>query len=79
MKSGNPVSGANAHGEGIRERSTSDRGPSRQVRDIQEIIAKLEVVTKRLAYPLRNMPQPRRSSVDRSDEPDMTDGGAPGN
>ena len=79
MKSGNPVSGANAHDEGIREQSASDREPSRQMRDIQEIIAKLEVVTKRLAYPLRNMPQPRRSSADKSGEPPRTDGGAPGN
>jgi len=79
MKSGNPVSDASTHDEGIRERAASDRPPSRQVRDIQELIAKLETVTKRLAYPLRSMPQPRRSHAGRLDEPDTTDGGAPGN
>jgi hypothetical protein len=55
MNSGNPVPGAN--GGRIREQSRQ------QIRDIQDIIAKLELVTKRLAYPLRTMPmpQPRRT------------------
>ena len=87
MKSGNPVSGASAHDEGTRGRSADDQAASRQVRDIQEIIAKLEIVTKRLALPLRNMPQPRRSSSSTgssapgspsADGSDKTDGGASG-
>jgi hypothetical protein len=78
MKSGNHVSEADAHDGGVREPSAPDREESRQVRDIQELIAKLEVVTKRLAYPLRTLPQPRRKSGDSPREADKTDGGAPG-
>lgn len=66
MKSGNPVTSASARDRGVRERPAHDRGASQQVRDIQEIIAKLEAVTKRLAYPLRTMPQPRRAARDRA-------------
>jgi hypothetical protein len=55
MRSGNPVPGARGHNGGVREQA------SQQVKDIQEIIAKLEVVTKRLSYPLRTMPQSRRT------------------
>jgi hypothetical protein len=73
MKSGNPVPSVSADDEGI-----SDRESSRQVRDIQEIIAKLEIVTKRLAHPLRSTPQPRRAPGGAPAEPDTTDGGAPG-
>jgi hypothetical protein len=78
MKSGNHVSEAGAHDGGVREPSASGRQDSRQVRDIQEIIAKLEVVTKRLAYPLRVLPQPRRTHGETSHGVDTTDGGAPG-
>jgi hypothetical protein len=78
MKSGNHVSEAGAHDGGVREPSASDREDSRQVRDIQEIIAKLEVVTKRLAYPLRALPQSRRAHGETAREADTTDGGAPG-
>ena len=59
MKSGKHVPEAGAHDGGVNEPSAG-REASRQVRDIQELIAKLEVVTKRLAYPLRGLPQPRR-------------------
>lgn len=65
MKSGNPVTGASAHDTAVREWSGHDREDSQQVRDIQEIIAKLEAVTKRLAHPLRTMPQPRRTARER--------------
>jgi vacuolar-type H+-ATPase subunit I/STV1 len=57
MKSGNPVPGANAHDGDVPE--DADGAPGQQVRAIQEIIAQLESVTKRLAHPLRTLPQPR--------------------
>lgn len=77
MKSGNHVPKAGAHDGDVNEPS-ADREASRQVRDIQEIIAKLEVVTKRLAYPFRGLPTPRRSNGESPSQPDKTDGGAPG-
>jgi hypothetical protein len=57
MKSGNPVPGANGHDGDAPEGADGTAG--QQVRDIQEIIAQLESVTKRLAHPLRTLPQPR--------------------
>jgi hypothetical protein len=78
MKSGNHVPEAGARDGDVREPSSAEREASRQVRDIQELIAKLEVVTKRLAYPLRVLPQPRRTNGESPKEPDKTDGGAPG-
>ena len=60
MKSGDPVPGANAHDGDVPEDADRDRAAGQQVRDIQEIIAQLERVTKRLAHPLRTLPQPRR-------------------
>jgi hypothetical protein len=77
MKSGKHVPEAGAHDGGVNEPSAG-REASRQVRDIQELIAKLEVVTKRLAYPLRGLPQPRRANGESTSEPGKTDGGAPG-
>jgi hypothetical protein len=77
MKSGNHTPEAGTHDEKVNEPS-AEREASRQVRDIQEIIAKLEVVTKRLAHPLRGLPSPRRANDESPSEPDKTDGGAPG-
>jgi hypothetical protein len=57
MKSGNPVPGANAHDGDVPEDADGTAG--QHVRDIQEIIAQLESVTKRLEQPLRTLPQPR--------------------
>ena len=61
MKSGNPVPGASAHDGDTPPDADRDTGQSagQQVRDIQQIIAELESVTKRLAHPLRTLPQPR--------------------
>jgi hypothetical protein len=35
------------------------RDGSKQLRDIEELIAKLAIVTKQLALPVRTMPSPR--------------------
>ena len=67
MKSGNPVTGVSAQDGGVCGGSRHDREASQQVRDIQEIISKLEAVTKRLAYPLRTMPQSRRAAREQAD------------
>ena len=59
MKSGDPVPGANAHDGDLPSAADRDPAAGQQVRDIQELIAQLESVTKRLAHPLRTLPQPR--------------------
>ncbi len=38
---------------------TDVRDGSRQLRDIEELVAKLAMVTKQLAFPARTMPSPR--------------------
>ena len=56
MKSGNGMPGAShSHDAG----DQYGRAASQPVRDIQEIIAQLEVVTRKLAFPLRGVPVPR--------------------
>jgi hypothetical protein len=38
--------------------TASDREESQQLRDIQDLIAKLELVNKQLSVPVRTMPVP---------------------
>ena len=60
MKSGNPVPGSNSHDEDARsDADCAACASGQQVRDIQEIIAKLESVTELLAHRPRTLPQPR--------------------
>jgi hypothetical protein len=53
MKTGNGVPAATDRQEAGHVRDDS------QLRDIEDLIAKLEVVTKQLAFPVRPMPTPR--------------------
>jgi hypothetical protein len=53
MKTGNGVPAATDRQEAGHVRDDS------QLRDIEDLIAKLEVVTKQLAFPARSMPTPR--------------------
>lgn len=67
MKSGNGVPGA-SHDQNAHD--PHGRAAGQPVRDIQEIIAKLEVVTRRLALPLRTIPVPRGTAdPDESEAP----------
>lgn len=64
MKTGNGLPAATAHGPGMPLR---DGG--KQLRDIEELVAKLRVVTKQLAFPVRTMPVPRAAdTAGRTDE-----------
>lgn len=51
MISGNGVPAASDRDEGVRD--------SQQLRDIQDLIAKLEVVNRQLSLPFRGMSTPR--------------------
>ena len=53
MIPGNGVPAASDRDEGVRVSKASQ-----QLRDIQDLIARLEVVNKQLSYPLREMPTP---------------------
>jgi hypothetical protein len=52
MTSGKPVPGAN-DGPVLERTASDERAASQPIRDIEEIIAKLKLVTKRLAHPVR--------------------------
>jgi hypothetical protein len=57
MTTGNGVPDASDNGEDIRTRDGGDsRDGGRQLRDIEELVAKLQVVTKQLEFPPRSMP-----------------------
>jgi hypothetical protein len=61
MISGKPVPDASsgAHDGRVLDRPAPDGHAAGQpIRDIEEIIAKLEIVTKRLAYPVREDDEP---------------------
>jgi hypothetical protein len=60
MIPGNGVPAASDRDEGVRIGKDSQRvrDDSQPLRDIQDIIARLEVVNKQLSYPLREMPTP---------------------
>ena len=59
MTTGNGVPTATDSGDAI-----GIRDGSRQVRDIEELVAKLRIVTKQLELPLRSMPAPRHVEED---------------
>lgn len=59
MVSGNGVPVATDRGKGVRV-----RGDSQQLRDIQDLIAKLDDVNRKLAQPARVMSAPRSRDVD---------------
>ena len=62
MKTGNSVPAAN-HRHAIRARVRDDS--QQQLRDIEELVAKLQLVTRQLQYPVRPSEQsfPYRSEV----------------
>jgi hypothetical protein len=62
--SGSTATGSTATGNGAltdtgRGVDADVRDGSKQLRDIEELVAKLAIVTKQLAFPARTMPSPR--------------------
>jgi hypothetical protein len=62
MISGNGVPAASDRDEGVRTRDDSQ-----QLRDIQDLIARLEVVNKQLALPVRTASMPRQADTSSAD------------
>lgn len=62
MISGNGLPAASDRDEGVR-----GRDDSQQLRAIQDLIAKLEVVNKQLSVPARAMPWPRQPEASAAD------------
>jgi len=62
MISGNGVPAASDRDEGIRTRDDSQ-----QLRDIQDLIARLEVVNRLLALPVRAAAMPRQAEASGAD------------
>ena len=66
MTTGNGVPPTAHHGEDIRMHGGNDgRDDGSQLRDIEELVAKLQVVTRQLEFPARTIPAqaaPARSS-----------------
>lgn len=59
-------------GNGVPAASDRDEGASRdsqQLRDIEDLIAKLEVVNRQLSFPARAMPVPRQADTGDPDRP----------
>ena len=57
MTTGNGMPPAPDNGEDIRTRDGGDsRDGGSQLRDIEELVAKLQVVTKQLEFPARTIP-----------------------
>jgi hypothetical protein len=57
MTTGNGMPPASDNGEDIRARDGGDSlDGGRQLRDIEELVAKLQVVTKQLEFPARTIP-----------------------
>jgi hypothetical protein len=69
MISGNGVPAASDRDEGVRVRGDD----SQQLRDIQDLIAKLEVVNRQLSVPVRAMPTPRHPDAGGADRPSTGD------
>lgn len=67
MISGNGVPTASDREEGARVRD------DRQLRDIQDLIAKLESVNRQLSIPVRTMPVPRTPVPTSAEEPGTAD------
>jgi hypothetical protein len=68
MISGNGVPAASERDEGVRVRDDSQ-----QLRDIQDLIAKLEVVNRQLSVPVRAAATPRQVDASRADRPGTSD------
>ncbi len=64
MISGNGVPAANDRDEGVR-----GRDDSQQLRAIQDLIAKLEVVNRQLSVPARAIARPRQPEASAADTP----------
>ena len=62
MISGNGVPAASVRDEGVRTREDSQ-----QLRDIQDLIARLEVVNRLLALPVRAAAMPRQAEASGAD------------
>ena len=56
MTTGNGVPPATDNGEDIHMRNGGGRDGTSQLRDIEELVAKLQVVTKQLEFPARTIP-----------------------
>jgi hypothetical protein len=67
MISGNGVPAASDRDEGVRPRD------SQQLRDIQDLIARLEVVNRQLSFPVRTLSTPRQADASTADIPDTRD------
>jgi hypothetical protein len=68
MISGNGVPAASDRDEGVRARDDSQ-----QLRDIQDLIARLEVVNKQLALPVRAVSMPRQADASGAEVPATRD------
>lgn len=69
MITGNGLPAASDRDEGVRVRDDSP-----QLRDIQDLIAKLEVVNKQLSLPVRTMRTARPGDVSGAEGPGTADG-----
>lgn len=56
MTTGNGVPPASDNGEDIRTRDGGGRDGHSQLRDIEELVAKLQIVTRQLEFPARTIP-----------------------
>ena len=68
MIPGNGVPAASDRDEGVRTRDDSQ-----QLRDIQDLIARLEVVNKQLAFPVRAASTSRQAEASGADVPATRD------
>jgi hypothetical protein len=68
MISGNGVPAASDRDEGVRPRDDSQ-----QLRDIQDLIARLEVVNRQLSFPVRTVSTPRQADASGADMLDTRD------
>ena len=68
MISGNGVPAASDRDEGVRTRDDSQ-----QLRDIQDLIARLEVVNKQLAFPVRAASMSRQAEASGAEVPATRD------
>lgn len=68
MISGNRVPAASDRDKGVRVRDDSQ-----QLRDIQDLIARLELVNRQLSVPVRAMSTPRQADADRDEKPGAGD------
>ncbi len=69
MISGNGVPAASDRDEGVRVRDDSQ-----QLRDIQDLIARLEIVNRQLSFPVRTMRTARPGDTSGAEGPGTADG-----